>query len=94
MHKRHTTTVVRKFYTDGRVENVKEKMTLEEMQDFVGGYIEEVPTLNKRLSLIINEEGLLNNLPYNYKATELVHPGTYVIGALQGDVLLVESGTL
>jgi len=31
--------VVKKLYTDGRVEEVKERMTLEQMQKFVGGFI-------------------------------------------------------
>lgn len=52
--------------------------TLEEMQKIVGGYIEHVRVLdrieNKNLiltSMYINEEGLLEDLPRNVKATEL-----------------------
>lgn len=84
------TNVVRKIYVDGTVEDVQEKMTLDELQEFVGGYIEFVPTTIPHRALVINEEGLLNNLPDNWLATELVPPTTLCIGAIRGNALLVK----
>ena len=46
------------------------KPTLEEMQEFVGGYI-EVVTLPDYRQIVINEEGKLLNLPINMIATNL-----------------------
>lgn len=69
------------FHPDGRVEVIDsaEKPTLEQLQGWVGGYIEHVECLHdKRVrSMYINEEGKLNGLPYNHKATQLfwdAHP--------------------
>lgn len=85
------TNVVRKIYSDGRVEEVLQKMDLAQMQAFVGGYIEMVPTKIPHRSLIVNEEGLLKELPHNPKATELVRPGTLVLDMIRGNALLVKS---
>ncbi len=48
----------RKVMVNGTMEDVK-SLTLKEMQDFVGGYIEE------HREFIINEDGLMLNLPRN-----------------------------
>ena len=42
--------------------------SLENLQELVGGYIEYVPLDSKR-TLVVNEEGLLMNLPINNLAT-------------------------
>lgn len=52
------------------------KFTLEEVQEIVGGYI-EVIELNNGTTMFINEDGLLINLEYNSKATELVVKYSY-----------------
>jgi len=44
--------------------------SLEELQKLVGGYI-EVQTLRNGDSLVINEEGMMQNLPINKEATTL-----------------------
>ncbi len=44
--------------------------TLEEMQSIVGGYIELVE-LNETDTMVLNEEGKLEGLPINIKATGL-----------------------
>lgn len=44
--------------------------SLEQMQEFVGGYI-EVVTLSDSKQMVINEEGKLLELPINKKATDL-----------------------
>lgn len=47
--------------------------TLEKMQEFVDGYIERVNVLfnGDACDMIVNEEGLIKNLPVNWKATAL-----------------------
>ncbi|MGN0280784.1 MAG: DUF3846 domain-containing protein [Prevotella sp.] len=56
---------------------------LEEMQNIVGGYIEIVHLNDGRL-MIVNEEGLLQGLPVNIEATNILrrdHPTTqYIVG--------------
>jgi len=44
--------------------------SLEELQKLVGGYI-EVQTLRNGDSLVINEEGMMQNLPINKEASKL-----------------------
>ena len=85
------TTVVRKLYADGRVEEATAKMTLKEMQEFVGGYIEFVKSTVAHRALIINEEGLIDDLPQNLAATALCHPAVYRRGPLRGNALLVKA---
>ncbi len=83
--------VVKKFYTDGKVEDVSEQMDLAEMQAFVGGYIEYVPSKQTRRSLVVNEEGTLRNLPQNWPATEIVRDDVLILDAVRGNALLVKS---
>lgn len=60
--------------TNGEVMDVTPKnggkpFTLEELKEYVGGWIECI-YLNKHQVMVINEEGKLLNLPYNAVATE------------------------
>jgi len=64
----------------------KTNFTLEELQGFVGGYIEIVETKDSRL-LVINEEGKLNNLPTNGIATAYYKYGKK--DAIVGDVIII-----
>ena len=48
----------------------KTEPTLEQAQKIVGGYVEGITFPNNDY-LIVNEEGKLNGLPLNVKATEL-----------------------
>jgi hypothetical protein len=52
---------------------------LAELQDIVGGLIECIPLTKGRL-LVVNEEGLLENLPINTKASLLV--GLPIVGTV------------
>ena len=53
---------------------------LEELQKAVGGYI-EVVSLKGGYIMVINEEGKLNGLPINQKATDLYgNPRDHVVG--------------
>lgn len=43
--------------------------SLEEMQEIVGGYIEIIASADGSEVMVLNEEGKLNELPYNPEAT-------------------------
>ncbi len=72
---------------DGTIETVTPKngknFSLEEMQEFVGGFIEAVYLPNKMV-MFINEEGKLYNLPVNLQATTMVEgiirDSDYIVG--------------
>jgi hypothetical protein len=57
--------------------------TLQEMQALVGGYL-EVVALGRGRFLLLNEEGKLQGLPYNARATErarrFLFAGDYIAG--------------
>ena len=80
--------------TDGTVAEVHpangKKFTLKELQEFVGGYIELVTTREPRRHMYVNEEGTLDGLPLNQKASELIHPMYCTV--VVGDVLVCEKG--
>lgn len=70
--------------SNGESENIYplnySNFTTQELQMYVGGYIEIVPI--GQFLLIVNEEGKLNGLPYNKRATELIRliSNDYVAG--------------
>jgi hypothetical protein len=77
--------------TNGDVKSVRPKnnktFTLKELQAYVDGYIQILQTRDNRI-MIINEEGKLNNLPYNEIASSL-----YIYGLqdpVVGDVLVMD----
>ena len=49
----------------------KKKYNLQELKSLVGGYIEIVYNLPMNKMMVINEEGKLEKLPYNFYATNL-----------------------
>lgn len=55
-----------------------EKVGLETLQRFVDGYIEFYPNENSDFAYIVNEEGLIRSMEYNYLANELL--GIDVVG--------------
>lgn len=67
------------------------KFTLEELQKYVGGYIEMTKTYDGR-TMWVNEEGLLRNLPINLVATFLIHPA-YMHDGIRGDVLIIHKNS-
>lgn len=85
-----TINVVKRFYTNGEVEEVSEKMTLAEAQAFVGGDIEYVRTRLPRRALIVNEEGTLDDLPPNFEASKVIHSDVLVLDYIRGNALLVK----
>lgn len=62
------------YKTNGEIVEVEPKngsdFSLEELQSFVGGYIEVIPLIDNEF-MVVNEEGKLRNLPYNSTATEV-----------------------
>ena len=58
--------------------------SLEELQGFVGGYIEIVYLDSERI-MVVNEEGIINDLPFNEKASSIVGQ------LIAGDVLVCKS---
>jgi hypothetical protein len=56
------------------------KLTLEELQELVGGYIQVVNCWNG-VEMIVNEDGLSLGLPINAKASKIYGHGT-VVGAV------------
>ena len=68
--------------TEVKPKNNKKHFSLEELQKFVGGYIQIANTTDGRL-MIMNEEGRLNGLPFNKIATDL-----YRNSVIVGDVLV------
>jgi hypothetical protein len=82
-----------KLYADGRREVGPFKMSLGEMQHFVGGYLESVPTHYSEKILIIAEEGIRLELPVNLRATAFVKSGTGMLGGvIRGNALLCNLG--
>lgn len=74
------------YKTDGTQEEKQPKngrdFQLEELQEMVGGYIEIVPCWHpqhKDKVIVLNEEGKLEGMPLNKKATEIYNVATDVI---------------
>lgn len=55
---------------DGSRRKVEGKLSLKQMQETVGGWIELV-RIKGKFFLVVNEEGLLERLPPNRVATEI-----------------------
>lgn len=60
---------------------------LEELQARVGGWIEAAPVFNSRLSMYCNEEGKIDGLPLNLRASMLLDPNARDV--IAGDVVVV-----
>jgi hypothetical protein len=78
------------YKSNGKIEDKsfsKKNVTLKEMQEVVGGYIEFL-YLKNNLVMIVNEEGKMIGLPYNPKATLLVQENN-INDIIVGDVLVV-----
>ena len=81
--------------TNGEETNVtpqnKTDFKLDELQNYVGGIIEIVRTKDNKM-IVINEEGKINELPINEKATEL-----YIYSEsdlIVGDVLICDENEI
>lgn len=70
------TNAIKVIYPDGTEEELNRKLSLQEMQKMkiVGGLIQIVPANIPHRSLVVNEEGILKQLPPNKAAYALLHP--------------------
>lgn len=66
--------------------------SLKELQGFVNGYIEIVGVGTK--FLVLNEEGKLNGLEINIKATEIFQKYYGMTDVIVGDVLLADESEI
>jgi len=75
------------YYSDGNQEQrfLSKENLLKELQEIVGGYIEVIPLpMMQSKCLIVNEEGLIYNLPLNpYHLRLQTHP-------FVGDAVLID----
>lgn len=78
---------VKQIKASGEIINLNgEAGTLEQAQAYVGGLIENAYTSpDRKLTIFVNEEGLLEELPYNALTSALVG------GHIVGDALIVEN---
>jgi hypothetical protein len=83
------------YAVDGSITEVTPKngkdFKLEEMQEFVGGYIQVVP-LAKGRCIVVDEEGRLKGYQHNAKASQVTYG--LVIGDIVGNMLLLERGEI
>jgi hypothetical protein len=68
------------YKTDGTIEEVKPRsgstFELEELQKFVGGYVESVRTVDGQM-MLVNELGKMKKLDLNIKATRIYQHGRH-----------------
>ncbi len=74
--------------TNGTIEALDHQPSYAEAVKIVGGYIEYAPA-GKGKTLICNEEGLLERLPFNAQATKLYNEGNPANTAFMGKSTLV-----
>jgi hypothetical protein len=67
------------------IPNNKTDFSLDELQNYVGGLIETVRTKDNKI-MVINEEGKINDLPINQKASALYQYNEFDF--IVGDVLI------
>lgn len=81
---------------NGETKNVtpnQDQFTHQELNKLVGGYI-EVIRLNDEWFMVINEEGKLQNLPYNTMATMLYQSYVSPYDCIVGNAVLVSSNEI
>lgn len=83
------------YRTNGNIEDKsfkKKNVTLKEMQEVVGGYIEFL-YLKDNLVMVVNEDGKIVDLPFNAKATELIKENN-INDNIVGDVLVINKNLI
>ena len=68
----------------------KDELTLEKMQDIVGGYIQIVPLNNKQV-FVCNEEGKMLDLPFNKEATRIWITSCGMTDIIVGNIILAQN---
>jgi hypothetical protein len=87
--------------TDGTVTTEQSPLPLDRLQQIVGGYIDVVaahgPQTPEGLHLVVNDEGLLHNMPINRLAGQLYYSADYPHSArngIRGDVVIIRVDAL
>ena len=85
-----TDTLIKLIGTDGEVKKITcvGKPVLKQLQKLVGGFIEVVRVPGASMILVVNEEGLLHQMPLNEKASALAQQ------PIVGPALLMMDGDL
>lgn len=78
-----------------KVWNPTFRPSLEEAQKFVGGNVELI-TLTEDRQMLVNEEGLIHDLPINDEATHMASINAHLLiqGGIRGDVIILHGATL
>ena len=85
-------TVFEAGKSEGYIQSYPDSPSLKDMQDLVGGYIQLVP-LSDSEYMVCNEEGLINNLPINDMANEILqiqNPYYAMYNVIVGDVFIIK----
>ena len=82
--------------TDGQIVPVEPKngtdFQLDELQQIVGGYVQLFPLANEAGEvMVMNEDGKIEGLPMNNKATELAAKRLFQGDYIVGDVLVCKT---
>ena len=83
------------YKSNGKIEDKslsKKNITLKEMQEVVGGYIEFL-YLKDNLVMVVNEEGKMIGLPFNARATQLIKENN-INDIIVGDVLVINKNLI
>lgn len=83
------------YKSNGKIEDKsfsKKNITLKEMQEVVGGYIEFL-YLKDNLVMVVNEEGKIVGLPFNARATQLIKENN-INDIIVGDVLVINQNLI
>lgn len=86
--------------TDGTLhdlkgEDPKGRLTLEQMQKCVGGYVRVVKLRGDKMQMVVDEDGAWKNIPVNRAATEMYRRNTGYMGeVIKGDVILCDYRSL
>jgi len=72
------------------IESKYAKFKLDELQGYVGGYIErvEITWMGKPHDMLCNEDGKIKGLPINTFATDVANIGQLIVG----DVVILRKG--
>ena len=86
--------------TDGTLhelkgEGPKGRLTLEQMQQAVGGYVRVVKLSGDKMQMVVDEDAGWKNVPVNRTATEMYRRNSGYMGAvIKGDVILCDYRSL
>jgi hypothetical protein len=75
-------------------EDPKGRLTLEQMQQAVGGYVEVIRLPVDKLQMLVDEEGGWKDLPVNERATALYQVNAGIGRVIKGDVVLCDYRSL